>query len=148
MKEKEYPMPGHYDKLMADLLDLIATRDDYAARLKNIDPKHREELRKEIQRADRLIERGEASLASYYEKHQEDCRKDEEWEETMRKLERFYVYVMYRRPEMFSAVATTILRYVYNVAKDGDAFHKRIQHLIATELDEILDDKNLDQFDF
>ena len=95
-----------------------------------------------------MIERGEASLARDSEKHQKNCRADEEWEAAMRKMERFYVYVMYRRPEMFSEVATSILRYVYNVAKDGEGFQDRIAILIATELDEILDDKNLNQFDF
>ena len=129
-------------------MELVKMRDDTASRLKNTEPKLREKIRKEIQRADKLIEQGEASLARDYEEHQKNCRADEEWEATMRKMERFYIYVMYRRPEMFSEVATSILRYVYNVAKDGEGFHDRIQILKATQLDEILDDKNLDQFDF
>ena len=148
MKRKEFPMPDDHKKLMADLLELVARRDKCAADLKYAAPELREKLRKEIARADKLIERGEATLARDYEEHQKNCRNDEEWEATMRKMERFYVYVMYRRPEMFSEVATSILRYVYNVAKDGEGFHDRIEILIATQLDEILDDKNLDQFDF
>lgn len=141
-------MPEYYNKMMADWLNLVEMRDQYAARLKYTAPEYLKEARKELALTDELIERGEAALAEEYEEHQKNCRADEEWEAKMRKMERFYIYVMYRRPEMFSEVATTILRYIYNDIKDGDGFHKRIQHLIATELDEILDDKNLDQFDF
>ncbi len=148
MSEKEYPMPESYHKFLAETMKMIEIRDDFAARLKFAAPDERQKLREEIARTDKLIDRAEASLARQYETHQRECRKDEEWEEKMRKAERFYIYVMYRRPDMFAEVATNILRYVYNVAKDGDGFHKRIKHLIATELDEILDDKNLDQFDF
>lgn len=141
-------MPDDYHKFLAETLKMIEIRDGFAARLKYTAPELREKVRIELARADKLIERSEASLARQYESHQKNCREDEEWEEKMRKMERFYVYVMYRRPEMFADVATTILRYVYNVAKEGDAFEKRIKNLIATELDEILDDKNLDKFDF
>lgn len=72
--KKEFPMNESYNKALADLLEVIKTRDEMAETLKIAPPEKRAEGLRLLQELDKKIEGSEQVLANEYEAFQNHAR--------------------------------------------------------------------------
>lgn len=72
--KKEFPMDESYHKALADLLEVIKTRDEMAEALKIAPPEKRAEGLRLLQELDKKIDGGEQVLANEYEAFQNHAR--------------------------------------------------------------------------
>ena len=138
MKPKEYEMPEDYNRDLSVLLEAIADRDKLIVAIKTTPPKHREEGLRILRQMNQSIEKSEAALADYYEKHQTMRRAEAKREALFEKIKRqvagSYIHVKYNHPE----TEEQIRKYAANLFDSEEDFNALVAHLEATELEKII----------
>lgn len=144
MSEKEYPMDEDYNEKSANLIRFVEKRDKVLAAVKHMTPEQRRAVQEPLKILNESIEALEEYLAEAYEEHQRELRAEKEKKEIFkrmrRKMHELYIVMKHQFPEKLEEFTKCLDPMSPEQRED---FFDQVAILEATELDEILGEKNL-----